>query len=326
MAPHMYIYVSNLERNMLHYFVFVIFLFTTQCVTLLEAAQLSPPDAILEQLNLIESTYVEQRKKHQERDILEAKRRQRQQERENRHKPPKQQHDQQRGRPDQEALHKKFPKFNYPDTAYKTFDEISVSKIRDKTFGCGQVLINSGTFNMGSNDDENYIEDGESPIRSVTISKNYWIDSCEVTNGEFLLFWQEMNTNMNDKYETEAEKFGWSMVFELGLSDEINKQINSAVEGSPWWVPVPNADFRHPFGPDMDFNDILDHPVTHVGWTDALYYCQWKGGRLPTEAEWEYAARGGLNGKKFPWGDEIHPFKNVNGSLRSVYVDLYYIL
>lgn len=163
---------------------------------------------------------------------------------------------------------------------------------------------------MGSTDDENYQEDGESPTRKVRIKKGFWMDACEVTNGQFLDFWDKKR--MENK--TEAEKYGWTFVFELAVSDEINKQITTAVQGAEWWVPVPNADFRHPQGPDMNFNDILDHPAIHIGWTDANKYCKYVGGRLPSEAEWEYAARGGLDSKKFPWGDEIQPFKDINGT------------
>ena len=105
--------------------------------------------------------------------------------------------------------------------------------------GCGESLIYNGTFIMGSNDDENYSEDGESPVRKVKISKNFWIDSCEVTNGQFLLYWSHMNemnkndvnNSNNNEFETkqtkqskhtEAERYGWCMVFELALSKDRN--------------------------------------------------------------------------------------------------------
>eukprot|EP01084_Bolivina_argentea_P018353 34169_1 len=190
----------------------------------------------------------------------------------------------------------------YEDTAYIGIDQISTS-IPPKTNGCGIVKIPSGKFFMGSEKDDNYAEDGEAPYRKIKISKSFYMDACEVTNGQFLKFWNA--TNFRGK--TEAEKYGWSFVFELFVSQEVSSQIHTAVEGSSWWIPVPGTDFRHPSGPDTNLNDILDHPVIHIGWTDASKYCKYNGGRLPTEAEWEYACRGGLKKKRFPWGDERTP-------------------
>lgn len=102
-----------------------------------------------------------------------------------------------------------------------------------------------------------------------------------------------------------SEKFGWSFVLELHATERAKALTNSSVKEASHWLACPQAYWRTPLGPGSGIKDRLDHPVTHVSFNDAKAFCKWDGGkRLPTESEWEYAARGGLEGKRFPWGDD----------------------
>jgi sulfatase modifying factor 1 len=143
----------------------------------------------------------------------------------------------------------------------------------------GMVLINGGTFLMGTNDGMPY----EAPPHEVAV-KSFWMDEHEVTVAEFSKFVEATG------YQTDAEKFGWSGVFNPRTGE---------------WETVNGADWRHPDGAQVQAQ--ANEPVCQVSWNDAAAYAKWANKRLPTEAEWEYAARGGLVGKRYAWGDDLRP-------------------
>ena len=160
------------------------------------------------------------------------------------------------------------------------------------------VALAGGEFLMGHAGPHSYPDDGEGPVRRVQLAP-FRIDVCAVSNADFAQFVEET------EHVTEAERFGWSFVFGGLLPDDFPP--TRGVAHAPWWRQVERADWRRPEGPGSDLVGRLDHPVVHVSWNDVQVYCAWAGKRLPTEAEWEYAARGGLEGKLFPWGDELEP-------------------
>ncbi len=163
------------------------------------------------------------------------------------------------------------------------------------------ISLDGGEFSMG--EDRPHIarvEDGEGPLRRVAVAP-FEVGATTVTVAQFAAFVEATG------YRTSAQEFGWSYVFHRHLTAQARRHAQGYSAEAAWWIGVAGADWQHPEGPGSTVRQRADHPVVHVSWDDAQAFCSWSQTRLPSEAEWEWAARGGLERKIFPWGDDLVP-------------------
>jgi formylglycine-generating enzyme len=190
----------------------------------------------------------------------------------------------------------------------------------------GMVWIGGGTFTMGS--DADLAWPTEHPAHRVTVG-GFWMDATEVTNARFAAFVDATGYVTDaerpvDRAElvaagvpaeliTEADLLPSALVFET-RADAVHAGRVEDFDFTQVWHIRPGADWRHPEGPWSSIEDRMDHPVVHVTYADALAFCEWAGCRLPTEPEWECAARGGLESATYSWGDEdvLDPVPRAN--------------
>ena len=200
------------------------------------------------------------------------------------------------------------------------FFTLSCSEKKSDNNYSGMVLIKGDTFLMGSNDSEGNPD--ESPVHEVKIN-SFWIDITEVTNLQFKEFvdatgyvttaemkvdWNELKKDL-PPYTPKPDD---SLLVPASLVFKKNENITNLNNHNQWWNWVKGANWRHPGGEGTTIDGKDNHPVIHVSWFDAMAYAEWKGRRLPTEAEWEFASRGGLKNNKYSWGNDPNLSKYAN--------------
>lgn len=187
------------------------------------------------------------------------------------------------------------------------------------------VYIPGGSFTMGAREDDRQAWPHEHPAHPVTVDP-FYIDRTEVTNAQFAAFVEATG------YLTVAERpIDWETfkaqvppgtpkphdsVLQPGslVFNPPNYQVRDLRDYSQWWIWKVGADWKHPKGPGSSIEGLENHPVVHIAYEDALAYCEWAERRLPTEAEWEFAARGTLDSKRYPWGDEREKLETSSNS------------
>lgn len=195
------------------------------------------------------------------------------------------------------------------ELAYLTLEQIQFNGDTSKT---GMVSIPGGEFMMGA--DNNQADSDEYPKHKVILDP-FWMDQHEVTNDQFAKFVQSTGYITTAERKPDWEELKKQLPPDTPKPDESLLVAASLVfspaskevdlnDYSQWWSWMPGANWKHPEGPGSSIEGKGNYPVIHVSWDDAMAYCKWAGKRLPTEAEWEYASRGGLINKIYPWGDE----------------------